>query len=82
MLYYTLKRLGDTEKMLSWKGKGLSSEELTSPTTTYNCLSTSIKWFGNSNFCLVFKGRCLKQNNATYTTPKKITFFIVYGLDT
>ena len=51
MLYYTLKRLGDTEKMLSWKGKGLSSEEFTSPTTTYNCLSPSIKWYDNSNFC-------------------------------
>ena len=27
-LYYTLKRLGDTEKILSWKSKGLPDEKL------------------------------------------------------
>ena len=38
-LYYTLKRLGDTEKIVSWKSKGLSTEKLTTPTTTDNSLS-------------------------------------------
>ena len=33
-------------------------------------------------FCLVFKGSCLKQKNATYTRPNRIIFFIVYELDT
>ena len=35
-LYYTLKRLGDTEKVVSWKSKGLSTKKLTTPTTTDN----------------------------------------------
>ena len=44
-LYYTLERLGGTEKVVSWKCKGLSSQQLTTPTTTYNSLSLSIKWY-------------------------------------
>ena len=28
---------------------------------TDNSLSPSIKWFKNSDFCLIFRGRCLKQ---------------------
>ena len=35
-----------------------------------------------SKFCLVFKGSCLKLENATYTPPNKINVFIVYELDT
>ena len=31
---------------------------------------------------LVFKENCLKQKNATFTTPNRIFFFIVYELDT
>ena len=31
------------------------------PTTTDNSLSLSVKWYGDSNFCLVFKWSCLKQ---------------------
>ena len=59
-LYYTLKRLGNTEKILSWKSKGLSAEKRTTPTTTGNSLSSSIKWYRNSNFYLVFKRSSLK----------------------
>ena len=63
LLYYTLKGLHDIEKIVSWKSKGLSAEKLSTPTTTTtdNSLSPSMKWYENSNFCLVFKGSCLKQ---------------------
>ena len=67
--HYTLKRLGNTEKNVSWK-------------STDNSLSPSIRWYENSNFCLVFKESCLKQENATYTPPNRMTSFIVYELDT
>ena len=33
-LYYPLKRLDDTEKVVSWKSKGLLMKKLTTPTTT------------------------------------------------
>ena len=45
---------GDTEKVVSWKSKGLSNETFTTYTTTDNSLSLSIKWCENSNFCLIF----------------------------
>ena len=47
-LYYTLKRLGDTEQVVSLEG--LSVEKLAALTTTDNSLSPSIKWYKNSNF--------------------------------
>ena len=54
-LYYTLKRLRYTEKVVSWNCKGLSPEK---PTAS---LPPSIKWYENSNYCLIFKGSYLKQ---------------------
>ena len=54
-LYYTLKRLGHTEKIVSWKTKGLVTEKRTTPTTTDNSLSPSIEWFENSTFVQYLK---------------------------
>ena len=42
-LCYILKRLGNTEKVVSWKSKGLSAKKLTTPTLTDNSLSPSFK---------------------------------------
>ena len=50
-LYYTLKRLANTEKGMPWKSKGLLTEKVVTPTTADNSLSVSIKWYRNSNFC-------------------------------
>ena len=55
-IYYIFKRLGDTEKFVSWKSKGSSAEKLATATTADNSLFPSINWFGDSNFCLSFKG--------------------------
>ena len=76
-LYYTSKRLGDTEKVISWKSKGLSAEKVTTPTATDNTLSSSIEWYENSNFSLIFKGSYLKKNKkpAIFTPPKKYFFY-------
>ena len=48
-LHFTLKRLVDTEKFVSWNSKGMLTERLTTPTSTDNSLSPSIKLF-----CLIF----------------------------
>lgn len=50
-LYCTLKRLVDTEKVVSEKSKGLPPEIFTASTTTDNNLSPSVKWYENPNFC-------------------------------
>ena len=76
MLYYTLKRLADTEKLVSKKSKGLLTEKLTIPTTSGNSTSPSINWYRDS------KVSCLKQKNTTYTPPNKKDFFFFYKLDT
>ena len=38
-IYYTLQKLAGTEKILSWKSKGLSSENIVTPNTAENSLS-------------------------------------------
>ena len=65
------------------KSKGLSAQTLTTLTTTDNSVSPSIKWYRNSNFCLVFKESCLKQKSRTYILPYRTSFFFaVLELDT
>ena len=56
LLCYTLKRLGNTKKVVSWKSKGFSDEKPTTPAS----LSLSINRYENSKFYLMFKGTCLK----------------------
>ena len=51
------------------------------PITTDNSLSPSIVWYGDSNFCLIFKGSCLNRKNATFTPWNRIIFVVVYELD-
>ena len=62
-LCYTLKQLGNTEKVVSLKSKYLLTQKFITPTTTDNNLSPIIKWYENSNFCFIFKGRCLKEKS-------------------
>ena len=62
---------------MSWKCKVLLTGKLTIPTNTDNSLSPSIKWYENSNFCLISKGRCLKQKTATFNPPN-IIFFLMF----
>ena len=59
-LYYALKSLGDTQRVVSCKSKGLS-------TTTGNSLSPSINWYGDSSSSLSFNESCLKQKNVSFT---------------
>ena len=59
----------------------MSTEKLTTPTTTDNGLSTSIKWYENSNFCWIVKNSGLNQKSATCTALKILSFFIAHKLD-
>ena len=80
MLYYTLKKLGNIGKIVSRNLKVCQPKNLL--LLLLLRLSLSISWYGNSNFCLVFKGTCLKEKSTTYIRPNRINFFIVYELDT
>ena len=72
-LYYILKKLGNTEKAISWRSKGLPFEKFTTLTTTSH--SPSIKWYGNSDFCSVFKRSCLKQKKTKTKKQKKCNLY-------
>ena len=76
LLYYTLKRLIDNEKVVSMKSKGFSSKKLTTPTTADNSLSSEIKKHKSSIFFLIFKGNCLKLN-ATFILRNANLFVVV-----
>ena len=78
MLYPTLKRVDDTERFHHGNLKVCQTKKLTTPTSNDSGLSISIKWYGNSIFCILSKGRCLKQTkkNETYTPPKIIFFLL------
>ena len=78
MLYPTLKRVDDTERLYHRNLKVCQTKKITTPTSNDSGLSPSIKWYGNSIFCILSKGRCLKQTkkNETYTPPKIIFFLL------
>ena len=81
-LYYTLKILDDTKKVVSWKSKGLPTEKLTTSTTADNIFSPWIRCYEDSNFYLIFKARGFKQRSTTFTPSNVIIYFIIYELDT
>ena len=70
------------EKLYHGDSQGSSAEKPTTPTTSDKSLSSTIKLHEDSKFCLIFKGSCSKQENATFTANNRIFFFIVYELDT
>ena len=55
----------------------MPTEKFTNTTKAVNSVSPSTKWYKNSNFCLIFKGSCLKKN----AIPPNIKFSIVCKLD-
>ena len=59
----------------------MSTKKLTTPTTTDNSLSNSIKWYENSNFCWIVKNSGLKQKSTTCTALKILSFLIARKLD-
>ena len=60
----------------------MSAKKRTTPATTDNSLSPSIKWYGNPKFCLVFKESCLIQKITISNSLNRIKLFTVYELDT
>ena len=79
MLYYTLTRILIIIKVISWESKGLSSESIVTPDN--NLLQRLNGTYWNSNFCLVFKGSCLKQDRAFLISKNIINIYIAYELD-
>ena len=82
LLYYTSKRLGDTEKVVSWNSKGLSAENLLLQPLLKIVFLHRLNGTKIQFFSLIFEESCLKQKSPTFIPPNIIDFFIVYELDT
>ena len=70
-IYYIL-RLTSAGNVTAWISKGLSTENFVTPTTSNNSLSATVKWYEDSNFCLVFIGSRLKQEKETFVCLKML----------
>ena len=62
-----------------WKSKGLSDENITSPTTSDYSLNPQLSYFGTKTR-VEFKGSCLKQNKITYTHGKIVNIYTYYEM--
>ena len=65
--------------VLSWKSKGLSSENITPPTTSDNSLAPALSYYGTKTR-VKFNGSCLKQSKPSYTHGKTVSIYTAYEL--
>ena len=73
------KKIANTDYVLSWKSKGLSSEIIEPPTTSDNSLTLAVSYYGTKTR-VKFTGSCLKQPKISYTHGKVVNIYIVYEL--
>ena len=73
-------KIGNSDYILSWKSKGLSSESITPPSEPNNFLNPSLNYLG-TKIRVRFSGSCLKQDKITYTHGKIVNIYIVYEIN-
>ena len=64
-----------------WESKRLSNEKLAPLFTSNRCLSLKLVWMNNWKIRLEFKGSCLKQDKAPFSSKIVIELYIVYKLN-
>ena len=72
-------RIGNSDYVLSWKSKGLSSESITPPSAPNNFFNPSLNYL-DAKIRVRFSGSCLKQLKISYTHGKVVNIYIVYEL--
>ena len=68
-MYQYLKKIGNSDNILSWKSKGLSDDTIKPPSTCDNSLSPSVDYLGVKRR-VELTVRCLKQDKTTYNQYK------------
>ena len=61
----------NTDFVSSWKSKGLSTETIKLPTTSYNSLTPIVSYYGTKTR-VKFNGSCLKHPKISYTHGKVV----------
>ena len=77
--YFKVNTINATNYISSWKSKGLSDESIKPPTTSDNCLTLTLNYYGTKTR-VKFAESCFKQSNKISYIPVKIikandTFF-------
>ena len=72
-------KIGNSDYVLSWKSKGLSSESITPPSAPNNFFNPSLNYL-DAKIRVRFSGSCLKQLKISYTHGKVVNIYIVYEL--
>ena len=78
-MYRYFKKIGSTERISSWKFKGLFDEIIKPPATSNNSLAPALSYIGNRTR-VKFDGGCLKQGNITFIHGTIVNIYIVYEI--
>ena len=70
---------GNTQYILSWKSKGLSSESIM-PSPVSNNLFNPLLGYSGTKARVKFNRNCLKQSKISYTHGKIVNIYIVYKI--
>ena len=73
------KVIANTDRVSSWKSKGLFAETIKPPTTSDNSLTPTLSYYGTTTR-VKFTGSCLQQPNFSYSHGKVGNIYIVCEL--
>ena len=73
-------KIGNSDYVLSWKSKGLSTESITPPSAPINFVNPSLNYF-DAKIKVKFTESSLKQDESTYTHEKIVNIYIVYEIN-
>ena len=73
-------RIGNSDYVLSWKSKGLSSESITPPSAPNIFFNPSLNYL-DAKIRVRFSGSCLKQLKISYTHGKVVSIYTVYEIN-
>ena len=77
LLYYTLKRLDDTEKVMSWKCKGSPLKNVLLLPTLIIFFHHQVKWYEKRNFGFNISRKLIKTKNAILNPSDMIIFLLL-----
>ena len=78
-MYRYFEKIGNTERISSWKSRGLSDKIIKPPNTSDNSLAPAISYIGINTRPKFGRG-CLKQYKITFTPETIVNVYSVYEI--
>ena len=79
-MYRYFKKIGNTNRISSWKSKGLSDESIKTLSARNNILNPSLSYIGTKTR-VKFNRSCLKQDKIKFTHEKAVNIYIAYEIN-